>query len=154
MAFDSIAEQIRDMLQENWGLPGDLAAANIEFSVGWFNSRMPNKPQVTVRHLAGAPMKYFGATEDNIHLTIMGHERYIVNCWLEIRRGKSGDEEEDNIELMRREVVDIINTQRTCFVRPLGLVIPLDMGRPLHEWDRTPRLLRYEITLMANYFAG
>lgn len=151
MATDTVAEQIREMIQENWALLGDLAAANMEFSVGWYNSRMPNKPQVTVRHAFAGPIKYFGATEDNVHLTMLDHSRYVVNCWLEIRAGKSGDEEEDHIEAMRREVVQILNLKRTCFVPPIGLVIPLDFGRALHEWDRIPRILRYEITIMANY---
>lgn len=154
MAADTVAEQIRDMLEENWALLGALAVANMEFSVGWYNSRMPNKPQITVRHSFAGPMKYFGATEDNIHLTMMNHSRYVVNCWLEIRSGKSGDIEEDYMEAMRREVVQILNTKRTCFVPPVGLVIPLDFGRALHEWDRVPRILRYEITVMANYFSA
>lgn len=151
MATDTVAEQIRDMIKANWALLGKLAVAKMEFSVGWYNSRTPNKPQVTVRHSYAGPMKYFGATEENIHLNMLNHSRYVVNCWHEIRSGKSGDEEEDLIEAMRREVVQILNSKRTCFVPPIGLVIPLDFGRALHEWDRTPRILRYEITIMANY---
>jgi len=58
------------------------------------------------------------------------------------------------MEAMRREVVQILNTKRTCFVPPVGLVIPLDFGRALHEWDKIPRILRYEITIMANYFSA
>ena len=150
----SVAEQIRDILEENWALVGELRAHKVEFSVGWFNSKVPDKHQVTVRHAFAGPMKYFGATPDNIHLTMMNHSRYVVNCWLIVRRGESGDEGEDHIEAMRREVVHILNTNRTCFVPPVGLVIPLDFGRALHEWDRTPRILRYEITLMANFFAA
>jgi len=154
MSSDSVAEQIRDMLEENWALTGDLRAHKVEFSVGWYNAKVPDKHQVTVRHSFDGPVKYFGATADNIHLTIMIHARYVVNCWFIIRRGESGDEEEDRIEDMRREVMQILNTKRTCFVPPVGLVIPLDGGRALHEWDRTPRILRYEISVMANFFSA
>jgi len=152
MSQFSVAEQIRDMIRENWALTGELRAHKVEFSVGWFNAKVPDKHQVTVRHAFAGPMKYFGATEDNIHLTMLNHSRYVVNCWLIVRRGESGDEGEDLIEAMRREVVQILNANRTCFVPPVGLVVPLDFGRALHEWDRTPRILRYEITVLANYF--
>lgn len=154
MSSDSVAEQIRDMLEENWALTGELRAHKVEFSVGWFNANVPDKHQITVRHLFAGPMKYFGATADNVHLTMMNHSRYVVNCWVIVRRGESGDEGEDVIEAMRREVVQILNLKRTCFVPPVGLVIPLDFGRALHEWDRTPRILRYEISVMANYFSA
>lgn len=154
MSSDSVAEQIRDMLEENWALTGELRAHKMEFSVGWYNAKVPDKHQVTVRHSFAGPMKYFGATADNVHLTMMNHSRYVVNCWVIVRRGESGDEGEDVIEAMRLEVVQILNLKRTCFVPPVGLVIPLDLGRALHEWDKTPRILRYEISVMANRFSA
>lgn len=147
----SVAEQIKSMIEGNWALTGELRAHRVEFSVGWFNAKVPDKHQVTVRHLYAGPITYFGATEENLHLNMLGHSRYVVNCWVIVRRGESGDEDEDLIDAMRREVVQILNLNRTCFVPPIGLVIPLDFGRALHEWDRVPRILRYEITLMVNY---
>ena len=153
MAVDTVSEQIKDMLENNWSLLGDLAVANVHFDVGWYDSRWNTRPQVTVRHAVSPPHRVFGANVEGGHvdLHLMSFERYVVNCWVEIRPDSVGDSNEDDIEEMRREVVRIINNQWKSFPPPLGMVVPLDMGRPLHEWNRTPRLLRYEITLQATY---
>ena len=87
-------------------------------------------------------------------LHLLTYERYPVNVWKTIPRGADGDAEEDYVELMRKEVVRILNTERANYAgthADLSLVFPLDEGIARHERDRTPRLLRVEITVQANY---
>jgi len=54
---------------------------------------------------------------------------------------------------MRREVAwcfrDGISNNYGGSLNPFGVVLPLDMGRPLHELTTQPRILRYEITLVS-----
>ncbi len=153
MAVETVAEQIRNMIANNWSLLGNLVAVKVHFDVGWYDAKYSTRPQVTVRHLMTPMHRFFGPDVEGGHVgyNIMAFERHIVNCWLEIRRGMDGNVAENQIDEMRREVVRIMNNQCKSYPPPLGLVIPLDQGLALHEWDRTPRLLRYEILVQATY---
>jgi hypothetical protein len=69
-----------------------------------------------------------------------------VNLWLQIPQGANGTAETQQIDDMRYEVVRIIKDQ-TQGITGLALT-PLNEGIPHHEWDSTPRFLRFEVTLI------
>ena len=71
-----------------------------------------------------------------------------MNVWYEVPSGAPGAAEYANIESMRQEVVRIINHNRHALV-PFNIIVPLDEGVSLHEIDKPPRVLRYEVTVFA-----
>jgi len=160
MAVTTIAEGISALLAANWGLAAPLATADIHFDVGWVDRQWIGQsnasPQVIVSGPMTSPIRYFGmetaVSAAKQHLLSYGI--YVINIWLRIMAGTDGDVEEDYAEQMRNEVVRIIN--EGCITTPTRVtyLIPRDMGRALHELDRTPRLLRFEITVQANYQIG
>jgi len=130
--------------------------ANVHFDVGWFDSAYDGMPQVTCYGPIAAPTRFFGPdyTAAPTMLHLLTYERYLVNIWKTIPVNTDGDTEEDYVELMRKEVIRILNVERANYAgthADLTLVIPLDEGRALHERDRVPRLLRVEIMVQANY---
>jgi len=104
-----------------------------------------------------SPIRFFspdvnpvtGASDAGHHLLSYGI--YVVNIWVRIPAGEETQTAWDVAELLRNEVVRILN--ENCITVPSGVtfVIPLDYGRALHELNVTPRVLRFEITVQANY---
>ena len=155
MSVTTVAESILSELQNHWSLTGDLAAAKVHFHVDWYDPKWPDKPQMTVTGPISSPNRFFGpkVTGGSVSpgLHILSYQHFLVNCWVRIPAGEDSDDQSDYAEQMRIEAVKILNEQRAGYSAPLGLVFPLDSGRALHELDRTPRLLRYEIAVQANY---
>jgi len=159
MSTTTVAEQIAACLRTNWGLADPLAAADVHFDVGWVDRKqLRYKPQVIVSGPISSPMRYFtprivgGVAEPGLHL--FSFARYVVNVWIIIPAGEESQRHADWAELMRIEVVRILNEHRCdggCYSAPLGCVFPLDYGRALHELDVTPRIIRYEVACQANY---
>lgn len=158
MATVTIAESITALLSgAAWTLAAPLAAANIHFDTGWVDRQKIGfsdpSPQIITSGPMSSPNRFFGqrtaASAAKLHLLSYG--RYVINIWVRIMAGTDGDAPEDNMELLRNEVVRIIN--ENCITTPTSVtyLVPLDQGRALHELDRTPRLLRFEITVQANY---
>ena len=141
----TLAGTIRNYLYANWSLT--LPARDlVEFHEGWFNSKAGLDAQVTVSDFASPQGHMFAG--DGI-LRVKLYPRFVVNCWYRVARGDLGTLQMELIESMRREVARII-TAGWDDVFPSDICIPLDEGRPLHELDATPRILRYEVTLLAS----
>lgn len=153
MSIETVETQIKDMLENNWALLGDLTVGSMHFDTGWFDAKLGRSliPQVTVRHLFSPPLRFFGPSYGHIDLHYLSWDRYAINLWREYRHGQEGAQARLDISNMRDEVVRILNSQHKSYSPPLGLVIPLNRGIPLHEWDRSPRLLRYELLCQAVY---
>ncbi len=150
----TVAGTIATVLQTNWGLAGALAAANIHFDDGWYDSRATVLDrQVIVSHVVSPTHMYFGPNHsvDN-YLNLLNFDRYAVDCWVRVRRGESGDTERDQCEDMKNEVVRILNIERACFTEPIGLVFPLDYGTQLNEVDSNgvPYIMRWRVLIQAN----
>ena len=149
----TIEEQVATMLQNNWSLLGNVAVGNCHFDTGWFDAKLGRdlKPQITVRHLFSPEPLWFGPSPSHVDLHYISWDKYAVNLWHRFREGQEGVNERREIEQMRDEVFRILNNQRESFPPPIGLVLPLDRGTPLHEFNVTPRLLRYELIIQVNY---
>lgn len=153
MSTTTVAEAILSKIQSSWSL-GAPTSADIHFHVDWYDPKYPLVPQITVTGPIASPIRYFGpnvvAGVPNAGLHLLSFQLYMVDIWVVVPRGEDSDDQSDVAELMRIECVKILNQQRASFALPIGLVFPLDEGRPLHEVDRTPRLLRYSILVQAN----
>ena len=129
------------MLASEWALLWRFAADQIRFSEArWFDREHAGHPQVVVSEFAEPITRYFGTY-------MHSYPRYLVNCWLPIPSGPNGTAEAQLIEDMRYEVSRIVWTKRAD-ISPLTMIVPQDHGVPRHELDGTPRILRYEITLI------
>jgi hypothetical protein len=155
MSTTTVAETILAELVAHWSLAAPLAAANIHFHVDWYDPKWPDQPQITVTGPISSPNRFFGpkvtAGVPAAGLHLFSFQRFLVNIWVRVPAGEDSDDQSNYAEQMRIEVVKILNEQRAGYTLPIGLVIPLDAGRALHELDRTPRILRYEVTVQANY---
>ena len=151
MSTTTVAETILAELVAHWSLAAPLAAANSHFHVDWYDPKWPDQPQITVTGPISSPNRFFGpASAAAAGLHLFSFQRFVVNIWVRVPAGEDSDDQSDYAELMRIEAVKILNEQRAGYTLPIGLVIPLDEGRALHELDRTPRILRYEITCQVN----
>jgi hypothetical protein len=150
----TVGATIAAVLQTNWGLAGALAAANIHFDDGWYDSRATVLDrQVTVFHITSPPTMFFGPNYavDN-YLNLLNFDRYAVDCWIRVPRGEDGATERQQCEDMKNEVVRILNLFRATYAAPLGLVFPLDYGTQINEMDANgvPRLMRWRVLVQAN----
>lgn len=153
MAVNSVATQIKDMLEANWALASP-AAADIAFTVEWYDARaVDTEYQVTVTHWYSPPSRWFGPNYPDMMLKAFNTDRYQVNVWVRIPRGDLTRNQELIAWNMKNEVWRLLNANRDQFTPPIGLVIPLDYGRQLNEEnaDRTPRILRWMIEVQANF---
>lgn len=158
MATVTVIEAISSLLSTEWNLAAPLAAANLHFDVGWIDRQWigfsDSSPQIIVSGPIVSPIRFFGPrTTASLGHHLLSYGRYVVNIWLRIMAGTDGDLEADYMELLRVEVVRILNEKGCTVLVPaaLTMVIPLDYGRALHELNQTPRVLRYEITFQANW---
>jgi len=152
MVLETVAEQIKDMIESNWSIL-DPPAEDVYFGTGWYEKDEPQKRQVIVTHIYSPPTRWFGAGYD-ASLHTLTHEVYQVDCWLRVDRGKTDlTGEELTVWNMKEEVLRILNVHRRNFVPPIGLVVPVDRGRQLNEVGhiRQPRILRWSIRVQANY---
>jgi len=98
-------------------------------------------------------MERFGYTQHGGTLAIRHRDQYVVNAWSRIIAGGVGTQELQNVNDMRLEIANVFRRgQADSYggsLSPFGVVLPLDAGVPRHEFDKTPRLLRYELTLVA-----
>lgn len=134
-------------LQSAWAL-GTVALANIRWSEDWFNPKYLMGPQITITDVyAGRLQSYSTAGSYDFHY----NPSYAVNVWVPVKTGNVGTQEAQNAQDMRLEVARVfregVGLGYGGSLAPFGVVKPEDAGRPLHELDSTPRLLRYEITL-------
>ena len=150
----TVAGTIAAVLRNNWGLAAPLAAANIHFDEGWYDSRGTILDrQVIVSHVVSPTHMFFGPNHavDN-YLNLLNFDRYAVDCWVRIPRGQDGATEQEQCEDIKNEVVKVLNLQRENYVAPVGLVLPLDYGTQLNEVDANgvPRVMRWRVLIQAN----
>jgi len=139
-------------LQKEW--TATPTVANIKFSEDWWNSRYPDMPQISISEIASPKLESYSSGGT---LSYKYKPMYTVNVWQQIPRGADGTVEMANVEAMRLEVARVFRanfsgTATTAYggsLSPFGPVLPLDYGRRLHELEKEPRMLRYEITLWA-----
>ena len=158
MSTTTIAEAIMALLESNWSLAAPLTAADIHFDCGWLDRQWlafsRPSPQIIVSGPIASPNTFYGkaaAADAGLHL--FAYNRYVVNVWVRLGAGEvGGGTHPDTAELLRDEVVKIINEHRCDIVTPAGItfLLPLDRGRALHELNMSPRVLRYEITVQVN----
>ena len=142
----TLAGSILNCLSDNWELTGDGAKEKLHFSEkDWFDTSVPNKSQVSVSLLVERIGKFL--SNEGGTLTLHSYPQFLVNCWVPIPRGAKGTAEAQLIEDMRYEVTRIITANRNS-IADFSPIVPMDQGTPLHEVNKEPRVLRYEITLM------
>lgn len=155
--MSSISQQLADALETNWALAGTLAPANMYFSVGWYDSRHQNNPQVTVSKAWSNEPRWFGPEASDGPLTYISWDKYFVDCWLVVDRDVIGEAEYETVEDMMLECFRILNEERLNFTGatgPLGHVMPLNHGEALHETNRQPYILHIQMLAQANYRSG
>ena len=143
------AGTILNYLQANWGAAVSPAASEIVFHEGWYDAKMGMGPlaQITVTDFVRPVGQMFtsGCT-----LYSRTYPRFLLNCWYREPRGYRGTLNMGSIDAMREEALRVIQAGwRAIFAGAGRICIPRDEGRPLHETIVTPRIMRYEITLMA-----
>lgn len=166
MAYLSIPAELTASLVANWGLAAPVAAANIHFDSGWFDRKWlratNTNAQVTVSGPVASPMRYFG-----VHwiggvgvgalspgMRLISYHLYAINVWVWIPAGDERYLYDGYAEQIRLEVIRIINEQRMSYTcTKIHFAIPRDAGVARHEFDVTPQLLRYEITIQVNHMS-
>ena len=147
-----LAGSLLSFIRCTWG--ATLGTASIKWSEGWWNSRYPTMPQITVTDLTSVESGRFNTGGS---FTFKYKPMFLVNVWQQIPVGASGTLESQNTENMRFEVAKLFRTYLSGTaltganyagsLGPFSVALPVDYGRPLHELDKEPRMLRYEITL-------
>jgi len=151
LAVNSVATQIRDMIEANWAL-ADPPASEIAFTVEWYDPRATaQENQVTVTHWFSPDARWFGPYTPGGPLKAFVADMYQVNIWVRVPRGDLTRTQELRAWNMKNEVWRLLNANRDKFSPPVGLVIPLTYGRQLNEQagNRTPRLIRWMIEVQA-----
>jgi len=149
----NLTGSLLNFIQYAWSLatPG---TASIWWATDWWDSRYPAMPQISVSNLASPKV---GAYKTAGSFTFKYRPVFAVNVWQQIPRGSTGTAELTNVDDMRHEVARVFrdNCDGTALVNyagslgPFSVVLPQDYGVARHELDATPRMLRYEITLMS-----
>ena len=161
MATTTIAESVLAVLTTNWTLAAPLAAANIHFDTGWIDREWIGHSdaalQIIVTYIGAGPIDYFGrittASRGSHLLALLD---YVVNVWVRIPAGVGGGDDQlylDYAEQLRWEVIDLLNHYGCSVATPtkVGPILPRGFGMALHELDRTPRILRFEIPVLVWY---
>lgn len=147
----TVCGTLLEFLKADWALSAPLGTANIYWSEEWFNSRKIEYPQITVTPISSPIAERF--SHAGTLRTFRHHDTYAVNLWHKVKRGGPGTAEVDKIEDMRREVARVFaDGHRTNWggsLSPLRICLPIDDGVPRHELETEPRILRYELTLVA-----
>ncbi|GAG98894.1 unnamed protein product, partial [marine sediment metagenome] len=135
-------------LEDNWDDANvSPEASEIVFHEAWYDAKagMGPEAQITVTDFV-RPVGQMFTGGGTLHSRT--YPRFLVNCWYREPRGYRGTANMVKIDAMRDEVLRIIQEGwRAIFAG--RICIPRDEGRPLHEVLVTPRIMRYEITLMA-----
>ena len=152
--MSSISHQISGTLEAEWGLAGPLLPAQMHFSVGWFDSEYMNNPQVSVRKAWTPEPMWFMPQAVGGTLSYLSFPRYFVDCWLPSDHDILGESEYETVEDMMFECFRIINLKRLSFTAPLGLVIPLDHGEMMSEFNTHPYILHIQMLVQANIRSG
>lgn len=147
----TICGTLLEFLKIDWSLSAPLGTANIHWSEEWFNSKKIEYPQITVTPITSPITERFShAGTLNI---FRSHDTYVVNVWHKVKVGGPGTAEVENVEDMRREVRRVFaDGHRTNWggsLSPLRICLPVNDGVARHELDVEPRILRYELTLVA-----
>jgi len=135
-------------LQARWGLGAPVAAANITWSEDWWNPDFPDRPQISISDVASPRLEAYNTGGS---VTYKYRPVYYVNCWQQVARGGPGTQEMANVQAMRQEVARVFRTGKVLGwggSLPFGVALPLDAGTPLHDRTVTPRVLRYQLTLV------
>ena len=137
-------------LQAAWAstTPG---TSTIIFSDQWFNPIFPYTPQISISDMSSPKLEAFNSAGS---LTFRYSPYYVVNVWVQIPAGSSGTQELVWAENMRREVARVFRTGHNVnnyggSLPMFGVFLPMDVGTPRHEVEKTPRCLRYEIQFKA-----
>ena len=145
-----LSGSISTYLQAAWTLDAPVAVANIRWNEDWFNTKYLMAPQITVSDMDNPHFEGFNTAGS---LDINYRPLYNINVWVPVKRGNIGTQESQNAQDMRLEVARICREFQALSpaggsLSPFNVIRPDGAGRPLHELDSTPRLLRYEITLI------
>jgi len=150
----SISQQISGTLKANWTLAGTLAVAGVWFSTGWFDSEYTNNPQVSVRKAWTPEPKWFMPPNVGGTLGYLSFPRYFVDCWLTADHDILGEAQYETIEDMALECFRILNLKRLSFTAPIGLVLPLDHGAMISDYNTHPYILHIQMLVQANLRSG
>jgi len=145
----TLAGTILAYIEANWAVGVSPKANEIVFHESWYEAKVGMGPlaQITVTDFV-RPVGQMFTSQGTLHSRT--YPRFLVNCWHREPRGYRGIVNMGKINAMRDEVLRVIQAGwRGVFAGAGRICIPLDEGRPLHEVLVTPRIMRYEITLMA-----
>lgn len=138
---------LRGALSSGWALAGDLAAANLKFTTGWYDKDFGNlQIGVTLLMESEAPAQ-LGST------TILVTSEYEVNIWVKAKNvtdkgvGKAKNYKWD----MKQEVKRILLANKTGLT-DLSWVILNGDGQDLDEPDEVPPLMRYRYSVTVMYY--
>lgn len=146
----TLAGTILNYLQANWGAAMSPAVSEIIWHESWFDAKrgMGPEAQITVTDFV-RPVGQMFTGGGGGSLFSRTYPRFLVNCWFREPRGYLGTLNMGSINAMRDEVLRVVQEGWRAIFSGFGRIcIPRDEGVPLHEVDVTPRLMRYEITLM------
>jgi hypothetical protein len=125
-------------LKDSWSLTGDLAAASVRFSTGWYDQSV-DMPQVTVTepYAKDNPLAMGYA---KVRIT----SNFAVDVWVTARKatGKGPGVAKGNKWAMRQEVRRILKANLVGLT-DIEYVILNGVGRSLDEPDSVPPILRW-----------
>ena len=140
-----------NFLKQIWNLSSPLGTDDIYWSEEWYNPKKIEYPQITVTPITEPEHERFKSAL--LTYTQKYHNLVAVNCWVKIPAGGDGTRELTQIGSLRSEVcrsfIEGIETNYGGSLSPFGVVMAKDKGVARHELKSTPRLLRYEVTLVA-----
>jgi len=159
LAYTTILEEVAEMLETEWGLADPLDASHLHFDAGWFDRKQLRATNINAQIIVSGPVSssitYFGSdvvggvVADGLRL--VNHQYYVINVWVPIPAGDERTIYDDYAEQIRFEIVRIINENRSDFTcAKIMFALPIDAGIMRHELNAEPRILRYEITFMAD----
>ena len=163
MATVTIPQEIAATLDSVlWLLAAPISRSQIHFDTEWVDRKWLRATNTNAQVIVSGPIssttRFFGpevtlgVVSPGLHL--LNYHWYTINVWVPIPAGDETDIYEDYAEQIRFEIIRIINEQRNSFTcAKITFAIPLDAGVALHELDRTPRILRYEITIQVDHFS-
>jgi len=136
-------------LQSKWSLAVP-PATDITWREGWFDSQYAHRLQVTCTPLTEPVFQRFRGTAK---MYLVNRPIYLFNVWRMIDRGMQGDTQLGSVLAITKEIYE-------CFrkgfadnyggsLSPFGVVLPMDKGVPHHSLNVTPRVFRYEVTVIA-----
>ena len=142
-------------IKQAWTETSPIGTADIHWSEEWYDTAKAEYPQLTVSPLTEPKLQRFRSGAD---MKLLMRPLWNVNVWYRVPTGSDGTLQLDAVERMRKEACRVFlagfnaNLGTANYggsLSPFGVVLPQDKGRSLNEDKYEPRILRFEVTLVA-----